>query len=68
LRNPCGDRANSNRGTFFRICEAAAAEIVLSFHFGMAEGLIVTRISAAAPILICRLVFNPLLYRCTNPR
>jgi hypothetical protein len=33
----------------------------LSFDFGMAKGLIVTRISAAAAISICWLVFNPLL-------
>jgi hypothetical protein len=61
----CGTRAAIGRvatAAFFCVsCEAAIAEIILSFHFGMAKGLIVTRISAAAAISICWLVFNPLL-------
>jgi hypothetical protein len=48
-------------------CEAAAAEIVLSFRLGMAEGLIVTRISAAAAILICRLGFQSAVLSVHEP-
>jgi hypothetical protein len=61
----CGTRAAIGRVATAALsaypAKAAIAEIILSFHFGMAKGLIVTRISAAAAISISWLVFNPLL-------
>src|SRR6202035_4842511 len=50
------DRLNGNRRTY---CETAAVPTIFDFHYGLAKGLIMTRLSAAATISICWIVFIP---------